>query len=313
MASSSVSQYIEGKLTGTYCIAFDLDDTLIWGTQSSGYNDYPGAKNKLIKLHEEGANLLIFSNQKRPKQSDSIVNAKIEALILLYPSIPFHIFCAREDDDYRKPNIGMLKLVPSSYGPIKLFIGDADGTEGAHSDADIGFATMAKIPFKTPEEYFNTFSVLNSTEYPNWLKADSKIRFLTLILLVGYPASGKSTYCKNVLPHIETVSRDQLGTMTKCLKQTQKLLEAGSSVIIDNLNESIEKRQPFIKLANDYGASITIIHFLVPMAKAQARNIKRNDKKRVPNVVFYTFRKHFELPSVDEDIDDFYSVIQKDE
>ena len=248
-----------------------------------------------------------FPIRKKPQQSDRVVEGKIDSLAPLYPGLPFHVFCARAEDRYRKPAAGMIDLLPPAYGRVEVFVGDADGADGAHSNCDLEFANEGKIPFTTPEAFFNPYPVLNRDHLPDSLKPD-KVRFLTLVLLVGYPASGKSTFCRAILPHYERVSRDVLGTMPKCLKQARALLEADTGVVIDNLNASRADRAPFIALARELGASVVVIHFRVRMSMAQAWNEVRGEGKRVPAVVYYTCRKRFELPEPSEGIDEIYSV-----
>jgi bifunctional polynucleotide phosphatase/kinase len=308
-STATVTERVIGSLTHKRSMAFDLDDTLIWGGGKSGHKAYPGAREKLDQLHDDGFNLIIFSNQKRPQQSDRIVNEKIAALTRLYSGLPFHVFCARAEDKYRKPSVGMMELVPTAYGCIEVFVGDADGTDGAHSDADSGFAHEAKIAFTTPEAFFNPYPALKFDQLPDSLRLEGKIRFLTLVLLVGYPASGKSTYCRSVLNGYERISRDELGTMPKCLKRARSFLEAETSVVIDNLNASRADREPFITLAHELKASVVVIHFRIRMSMAQAWNEKRGEAGHVPAVVYYTYRKRFELPEPDEGIDEIYSLL----
>lgn len=304
---STVTEVCITELKYSQCAGFDMDDTLIYGSDGVGYKAYPFAVEKLKELDKMGFNILVFSNQKKPKQSDKIVNAKINAVIELYSPLSIHFFCARADDEYRKPNIGMLKLVPKRYGPVKFFVGDADGGEGSFSDADSGFAKNAKIDFYTPEKYFNIYEEIGR-QLPVVLRP-SKIKFVTMVLLVGYPGSGKTTFCKERLGHFIRISRDELGTMAKCLKRTKNELQEGNSVVIDNLNSSREHRAEFIRIANECEAAIVAVHFRTNMNAAQSRNEKREGKSKVPNVVFYKYRKEFEIPEKDEGIDSIYTVL----
>lgn len=305
--SNTVSQFIHLKPVHTMYSGFDMDDTLIYSSAKS-YKAYPNGPESIRKLHDEGYNIVVFSNQKKPKQSDKMVQAKIDAVIELYSPpehpVPILFLCARAEDKYRKPEIGMIDLVPSSYGTLKFFVGDADGSEGAHSDCDSIFAQEAKVPFYTPDQYFNPFMTIDTSILSDILGNKS----LTMILLIGYPASGKTTYATQVLEPKECciVSRDNLGTMAKCLKQSRKLLESNKNVVIDNLNTSRADRKQWIDLADEMKAQTIAIYFSCPMTKAIARNANR--EKSVPPVVFYTFRKRFELPSVEEGIDKIYSV-----
>lgn len=306
MSSPTVTEACVGNLQHSQCAGFDMDDTLIYGSDGAGYKAYPFAPEKLKELYNSGFNIIVFSNQKKPRQTDKIVDNKIKAVTELYHPIPIHFFCARAEDEYRKPNIGMLKLVPKRYGPLKFFVGDADGSEGAFSDADVEFAKAANVSFFSPEKYFNVYETIDPDNLPVPLRK-SKIKFPTLVLLVSFPAGGKTTFCSKIIPHFTRVSRDELKTMPKCLKLTETCLKNGDSVVIDNLNPSVASREEFIKLANKCQAAIVAVHFRVSMSVAQSRNEKRTEKSKVPNLVYYKFRKDFEIPMKAEGIDHIYS------
>lgn len=307
--SDTVSRFVHLQPIHKQYVGFDMDDTLIYSSAKS-YRAFPNGPESVKKLHDEGHNIVVFSNQKKPKQSDKMMQKKINAVIDLYSSekspIPMLFLCARAEDNYRKPNIGMVDLVPSSYGALKFFVGDADGEEGSHSDCDIAFAHEAKVPFYTPNKYFTPFPAIDQSTLPVELVNDDPIP--TMILMVGYPASGKTTYVQQVLQpkKYTSVSRDNLGTMAKCLKQSRKLLENGKNIVIDNLNASRADRKKWIDLASEMKARTIVIYLTCPMTKAMARNEKREGK--VPAVVFYTFRKRFELPSLEENIYSIYSA-----
>jgi len=308
--SSTVSQFTHLKPVHHKCAAFDMDDTLIYAT-SKTYKPYPYAPETIRKLNDEGYNIIIFSNQLKPRQSDKIVQAKVQAVIDLYSSdefpVPILFLCARADDNYRKPKIGMIDLIPKEYGQIEFFVGDADGSEGSHSDCDKKFAEEAKLSFYTPEEYFNPYPLIPRDSLPESL-CNPKTK--TVMVLVGYPASGKSTFVKNVLRTngYDCVSRDELRTMSKCLKQAKQLLEKNTSIVVDNLNASVADREKWIELGQEMKAEIVAVHFRVPMTRALEWNKKR--EKKIPAVVFYAFRKKFELPTLDEGFDHIYSIVE---
>jgi DNA 3'-phosphatase len=305
--SKTVTEVVSGKLKHSKSAGFDMDDTLIYGSDGGGYKAYPFAVEKLRELDRQGYNILVFSNQKRPRQNDRIVNAKIEAVIELYDPLPIHFYCARGEDEFRKPGIGMLKLVPAGYGKLEFFVGDADGGEDAFSDADVGFAKGAGVRYETPEKYFNVYEEIGG-KLPVELR-ESKIKFMTMVLLVGYPGCGKTTFCEGRLGHMKRISRDVVGNMGRCLKMCREELERGGSVVVDNLNASRESREGFIEVGNECGAAIVGVHFRVGMGVAQKRNEKRDGKGKVPSVVFYKYRKEFEMPMKDEGFDAIYSVI----
>jgi bifunctional polynucleotide phosphatase/kinase len=130
-------------------IAFDIDGTLVSPSNVLLKN----VKDKLTKLYKKGINIVLISNQKRRKIGDEKLKQKLEK-IASQLDIPFIAFCAREEDEYRKPNNGILGLIPEHYGNLELYVGDAAGRKRDHSDDDLKFAENAAIEFMVADEYF---------------------------------------------------------------------------------------------------------------------------------------------------------------
>ncbi|KAJ3146460.1 hypothetical protein HDU86_008512 [Geranomyces michiganensis] len=83
-----------------------------------------------------------------------------------------------------------------------------------------------------------------------------------LVLIVGSPASGKSTFAKRYFvnntdsPHTYVrVNQDELKTRDKCLRATEDALRAGHSVIVDNTNPDPETRKKYVDIAAKVEAS----------------------------------------------------------
>lgn len=90
---------------------------------------------------------------------------------------------ATDDDEFRKPSIGMWNYFIEQYCRDKyidyeksFYVGDAAGRKAAidgindFSDCDIKFAMNAHLPFKYPEEYFlnsQKISKFNPSFYPS--------------------------------------------------------------------------------------------------------------------------------------------------
>ena len=87
----------------------------------------------------------------------------------------------------------------------------------------------------------------------------------TVIILVGYPGSGKSSFTdelKALLPDnvvgragIEVVSNDVLGSLAKSLSTLKKLVSSPTSerphlIVIDNTNPSIHTRQQYMDVVS---------------------------------------------------------------
>ena len=72
-----------------------------------------------------------------------------------------------------------------------------------------------------------------------------------VILLVGFPASGKSTFAKRYFQSkgYIIVNRDTLKTQEKCERTVVESLKAGQSVVVDNTNPSKDARAAYVKIA----------------------------------------------------------------
>ena len=88
-----------------------------------------------------------------------------------------------------------------------------------------------------------------------------------LIVFVGLPASGKTTYfrrtCADTHQH---VSKDIMPRSVKKDKRQGELiaeaLAAGRSVVVDNTYPTVASRAPLLALARQYGARAVAIEFL---------------------------------------------------
>lgn len=75
-----------------------------------------------------------------------------------------------------------------------------------------------------------------------------------LIVLVGYPGSGKSTFARKLQRDYGygCVNRDTLKTWQKCVSMAAEMIGKGQSVVVDNTNPDVESRQRYINLAKQH-------------------------------------------------------------
>lgn len=130
-----------------------------------------------------------------------------------------------------------------------------------------------------------------------------------LVIFVGLPGSGKSTYyfahfaathahvSKDLMPNARR--RDDRQIMA-----IEKALAAGQSVVVDNTNPSREVRAPLIALGKRHGARIIACYFECSVRVAIARNEQREGKGRVPKVAIFTTQKKLQPPELDEGFDE---------
>lgn len=129
---------------------------------------------------------------------------------------------------------------------------------------------------------------------------------LNVILMVGGPGSGKSSFVKNMLlpKGYVHVSRDQLGSWQKCVKVMEENLQNKKNIVIDNTNVDKETRQRFVQAALKYGADVRC--FVMETSLAEMRH---NNKFReitdpshavVSDIIIFTYKKNYQEPEESE-------------
>ena len=134
-----------------------------------------------------------------------------------------------------------------------------------------------------------------------------------LVVFVGLPASGKSTfYRERFAATHELVSKDLMPNNTRRADRQRELVAAalarGRSVVVDNTNTRRADRAELLGLARAAGATTALYHFAAPIGDCLARNRKREGKARVPDVALFVANKRLEPPADDEGFDARYEV-----
>lgn len=285
---------------------FDYDWTLVRpksnGTFSKGLDDWRWMSSNVPQVMEEfykkGFAICIVSNQ--TKNTDMKTEQIVNVLSLL--PVPAIVAIAKEKED-KKPNRTMFDaIVGEKKVDFKksVFIGDALGRKGDWSDVDKQFAiNSGLINILAPDDLFKV------EKEPQ--VAVKEIEHQEIILMVGFPGSGKSTIANSFnKDKYVVINGDELKTSKRMIKASEKFLDEGYSVIYDATNPSIEKRKEYIQVAEKYSLPIRAIVMTTDMTEAIFRNNKRD--KVIPKIVYYTFRKKFEEPSLEEGFVDIVKV-----
>ena len=141
---------------------------------------------------------------------------------------------------------------------------------------------------------------------------------MELVIFMGLQAAGKSTFYRT---HFATthvlVSKDLLrNNKQRSLRQcqlTEAPLQAGSSVVVDNTNPTVEDRAELIELGRMYAAEIVGYYFLPEVSQSLARNKQRTGKEKVPDVAIFATMKRFVHPTYKEGFDTLFCVVANDD
>jgi bifunctional polynucleotide phosphatase/kinase len=124
-----------------------------------------------------------------------------------------------------------------------------------------------------------------------------------VVIMVGYPGSGKSTYAKKLEEESAgiyyRVDGDQHKTPIAMVRDART--NAGNrSVIFDSTGGTRSRRAAFIQYAQGRGIPVRIVWITTPLEVSMERNKQRHVP--VPAIAFYTFRSRFEEPTSEEGI-----------
>lgn len=333
---------------------FDLDSTLIT-TQSgkvfaASITDwrilYPEVIPRLSELWKSGYKVVIFTNQlyiQKKQLSVADLKAKIEKIVNEL-NIPVQVFIAPGLNVYRKPVTGMWKhLLDKANDGVTVslkdsfFVGDAAGriagwAPGKKKDFscnDRTFAANIGIDFYTPEEFFLKQKPA-PFEWPKFIpkNLDPNADLLNppnaklpsekqeVIVMAGYPASGKSTFVKeHLVPRgYVHVNRDSLGTWQKCVSACKDALSRGKSVVVDNTSPTKEVRKRYIDCAKQANVPARCFLFDVSFEHAlhnnKIREITNKDStyKHVGHLAFVKYKSSYEEPSYEEGFEETVKV-----
>lgn len=285
----------------------------------------------------------IISNQKGLK-SKLMITDWIDKIKAIGKQLEFHfIFVSLRDDRFRKP-------LPASWDYIKTnllnsinldnvirkkkiyYIGDACGRQTDFSDTDFKYAFNCEFKFKTPEMFFK-FDLTKpnikncSITYPDipFYNLDNQELFLTnlfnlieskknkkiFIMMIGFPASGKSFLRKEIIKKysgFKYINNDS--SFNKIIDPN--LITKNNSynyIIEDNTNLNLNTRT---KLLNEYDSYYKIgIWYDYSMEIIKHLNLMRMywfGSTLISPIVYRTMNKSFVKPELTEGFDKMITI-----
>jgi len=325
-------------------LALDMDDTLI---RTKSKKTFAIDENDWLFIHDKvattiqyysskGYKIVIITNQHGvAKGSTKLehIQRKIEAIIMAV-GVPMQALIATHRNYYRKPCPGLWKFMAENLNDdieidkkLSIFCGDAAGrlkTETRHADfenTDYKFAINVGVTFKTPEMlYDGIHEELPEIEFhPKQLKRlvePNKVEIAKnnqkeMIIFIGPPPSGKTTFYKNHLASDYVhISNHEFQTKAKSMKAAEAAMKEGKSVVIDCTNPQKEKRKEYLDLAKKYGYKTRAFLFNVDLHLSKHLNELRvynqhreHHSESVAKVTVMTYFKNYEEPTLDEGFD----------
>jgi bifunctional polynucleotide phosphatase/kinase len=270
-------------------IAFDFDGTLVRPREGRTFPKDRGdwrwlrqsVPTKLRELASAGSRILIVTDQSKDWKEDMIRDVIAEI------GVPIELLVHRTT---KKPDTS--QIVAAGWTP-SFYVGDAGGRAGDWSDCDKVFAERLGIPYYTPEEFFPPDAPIART-LPRGPSNE-------VVVMVGYPASGKSTLARELATHSGYVhiDGDLFTTPASMLREARKA-PATAGIVFDSTGGTLARRATFLDWARASGRPARIVWVNTDIDTAMNWNALRAAAaatKAIPAVAFYTFRKRFEPPT----------------
>ena len=288
---------LNGGVLGAKIASFDYDWTIVNPKDGSTFprdvedwSWFSEETPQVIKNYqEEGFTIVIFTNQTKVWKIEQILKV-CETM-----NIPMFVCVAMEKADH-KPNTIMFDKLLDGREISKadsFFVGDALGRKSDFSDSDKVFAERVGLTCIAPETIFMCHTFTNQVAGIE-IRPDPEI-----IIMMGYPGSGKSTIGQEICKSDQYVllkGDDFKSNTGKMIKASIEHLVEKKSIVFDATNSSEKKRALYIALAQKYDYPVRCIHVSTSLGISYKRNKFRQDKEQVPKIAYSVYKKHFDEP-----------------
>lgn len=133
-----------------------------------------------------------------------------------------------------------------------------------------------------------------------------------LILMMGIPASGKSTFVARHLQNFSRINLDNLRTREREDAMLHALFISEEDIVVDNTNVSPEEREKYFQLADQNGYMTVGIFMESILNDCLKRNAQREGDARIPDIGVEARAKNLIPPTDDEPFDYLFFAKMKD-
>ena len=277
----------------TQLALFDFDGTLVKAKEGRPHpldvDDWEFRRESVPTVLREFATryrLVIVTDQSKPWKVDQI------RAVMTHLGLSPTLLIAGSKEHYKPATVLFDQAFPDvDKSRIAFYVGDAAGRPQDWSDCDKVFAERIGAPLRVPEEVFPL-----AFPPPRPIPVNGK----GVVILVGFPASGKTTVAKTLTGH-HRVDGDLFKTVPGMLKDARAHV-AASSIVFDCTGSTKKKRAEFIQFAKDHGLPVRILWVTTSMETSMEQNKERayRNGAYVPPVAFYVYRKNLEPPTEEE-------------
>lgn len=291
--------YNEPDLKHKNLAIFDIDWTIIKPKDGKEFpkdeNDWVWLRKsvpEILKKYSETHQLVLLTDQTKSWKLNMIqqiiqeLDLKIVVLVAM-------------NKKHKKGNPELFLSIFPEFEKIcekdKCFmVGDAGGAKD-WSSVDKDFADNVGIQFFKPEEIF-PFDEIQEFEGDYENKVEKEV-----VIMVGMPGSGKSTFCSQKLSSYKLICGDTFKTQPKMIKEAKKHINT-KSIIFDGTNGTSKKRKNYIDFAMEYNRKVKCIWIDTNLENSieQIKKRKTEGGHYVPKIALYTYKKYFEIPDENE-------------
>lgn len=137
-----------------------------------------------------------------------------------------------------------------------------------------------------------------------------KIGERTMVIMMGLPGSGKSSFANHYYSSLSVVSGDLLPTSQQVEHACENIMFSGNSFIVDATNLTLERRKPLLDLCRKYNYESVGIWLKADSKTCIERIANRvaNGGAKISRVAVYTLNKKTIPPTFEEGFIRLYFV-----